>query len=158
MPETPTLSESEVEGAQAAAALARAELTCPFGPSFFLGHLGRFVRDHCPDPKENLPTVQIRLADGTALDLCHIIGISPHWVVFAVRDTAGRHEGMVIEIVPFDLIRRVSIQTRHAEGGAVGFLQTRPPAIIGAETLLHAAMPADRERAPETPSTDSEIR
>ena len=145
MSETPTRSESEAERVQAAGAFARADLMCPFGPSFFLGHLGRFVRDHCPDPEENLPTVQIRLADGTTLDLCHTIGVSPHWVVFAVRDAATRHEGMAIEIVPFELIRSVAIRTRHGEGGAVGFAQTRPPDVIGAETLLQAAMSPDHE-------------
>lgn len=145
MSETLTRSDSEAERVQAAAAFSRADLACPFGPSFFVGHLGRFVRDHCPDPTENLPTVQIRLADGTTLDLCHIIGVSPHWVMFAVRDAASRHEGMAIELVPFELIRSVSIRTRHADGGAVGFSQARPPDIIEAETLLRAAISPDRE-------------
>lgn len=54
----------DTERLEAATAFARADLACTFGPSFFLGHLGRFVRDHCPDPKENLPVVQVHLADG----------------------------------------------------------------------------------------------
>ena len=125
---------------EAATALIAADLACPFGPSFFLGHLGRFVRDHCPDPKENLPVVHVQLANSDTLDVCHIIGVSPRWVMLAVRDAANHHDSMAIEIVPYALIQRVSIRTRHAEGASIGFSETRAPAIIGAETLLHAAM------------------
>jgi hypothetical protein len=57
-------------------ALARADLTCPFGPSFFLTHLGRFVRVQCPDPSENPPVVQIRLADGITLDLLVVVSLA----------------------------------------------------------------------------------
>jgi len=77
MSESPSDTVDERARQQAAAAFVRADLACAFGPSFFLGHLGRFVRDQCPDPKENLPTVHVHLADGETLDVCHIIGISP---------------------------------------------------------------------------------
>lgn len=145
MSETDTRTASEAERAEAVAAFAQVDLTCTFGPSFFLSHLGRFVRDHCPDPKENLPMVQIRLADGATLDLCHIIGVSHRWVMFAVRDAATRQDGMAIELVPFELIRGVAIRPRHAEGGSVGFAQTRSPEIIAAENLLRAAMSPGRQ-------------
>jgi hypothetical protein len=140
MSDIETRSDDQAEKLGAAAAFTRADLACPFGPSFFLGHLGRFVRDHCPDPKENLPSVQVRLADGETLDLCHIIGVSPRWVMLAVRDAAGHQDGMAIELVPFEIIRSVRIRTRYAERGSVGFAQSRAPAIIAAETLLQAVM------------------
>jgi len=138
MSETP--DDNEAERLEAAAACARADRASTFGPSFFLGHLGRFVRDHCPVPEESLPMVQLRLADGQTLDLCHIIGVSPRWVMLAVRDAASRQEDMAIELVPFEMIHGVRIRTRHAAGTSVGFAQSRAPAIIAAETLLQAAM------------------
>ncbi len=147
MSRTSTRNKRAPEPEQAAPAVARADLTCPFGPSFFLGHLGRFVQDHCPDPKELLPAVQIRLADGTTLDLCHIIGVSPQWVMFAVRDTESHHEEMAIELVPFELIRGVSIRTRRAEGKMLGFKQAHTPEVIRAETLLQAVMPREHNEA-----------
>ena len=135
----------DTERLEAATAFTRADLACTFGPSFFLGHLGRFVRDHCPDPKENLPVVQVHLADGEILDLCHIIGVSPRWAMLAVRDAAGHGDSMAVELVPYELIRRVRIRTQRAESASIGFSQTRSPEIIGAETLLHAAMPPAHE-------------
>ena len=131
---------------ETATAFTRADFACPFGPSFFLVHLGRFVRNHCPDPNENLPVVQIRLADGETLELCHIIGVSPHWVMLAVHDSASPQDGMAVELVPFEVVRGVSIRTRRTQGSSVGFAQARSPEIIAAETLLRDAMPPGRAR------------
>jgi hypothetical protein len=143
MAEIQPRSDDEVHRLEAATAFTRADLACTFGPSFFMGHLGRFVRDRCPDPKENLPLVQLRLADGETLDVCHIIGVSPRWVMLAVRDAASHQDGMAIELVPYELVRRVCIRTRRAEGASIGFNQTRSPEIIAPETLLRAAMSPD---------------
>lgn len=142
MSDNPTANDARGTAAEAAAAFARAEFASTFGPGFFLGQLARFVRDHCPDPKENLPVVHLHLADGETLDVCHIIGVSPRWVMLAVRDSTIHRDGMAIEIVPFDLVRRVCIRTRRAaEGTSPGYAQMRPPQVVTAETLLQSAMP-----------------
>lgn len=147
MPETQARNGGETQKLEAASAFIAADRTCPFGPSFFLGHLGTFVRNHCPDPQENLPVVQIHLASAETLDVCHIVGVSPRWVMLAVRDGASHRDSMAIEMVPYALIQRVSIRAPHAESPSVGFSDTRAPAIIGAETLLHAAMSPQRRPA-----------
>lgn len=133
-------NENETDRAQAATAFIRADLACAFGPSFFLGQLGRFVRDRCPDPTEDLPTVHVHLADGASLDVCHIIGVSPRWVMLAVYDEDSHRDGMAIELVPYELIRRVAIATRRAEATSIGFSQPRPPEIVAPIALLRSAM------------------
>ena len=147
MSELPSDRADETARQQAVTAFVSADVTCAFGPSFFLGHLGRFVRDQCPDPKENLPIVQVHLADGATLDVCHIIGVSPRWVMLAVRDAGNHRDGMAVELVPFEIIRRVGIGTRRAEGASIGFAQIQPPEIIAPETLLRAAMAPDHSSA-----------
>lgn len=143
MAEIETHIGDQVEKTVDPAAFSRADLVCPFGPSFFLSYLNRFVRDHCPDPAEKLPGVQVRLAGGETLDVCHIIGVSSRWVMLAVRDTAGHSDGMAIELVPFERIQGVRIGTPHAEGTFVGFVQSRMPDIIDVNALLQAAMSPD---------------
>ena len=133
------------DDAAARKALSEADRAFTFGPSFFLLHLARFVRDSCPDPTERLPAVQLHLADGETLDVCHIIGVSPRWVMVAVADATGHREGMAIECVPFQLIHRVSIHTRRVEGASVGFRQHQSPSVIAAESLLQAAMAPHQE-------------
>ena len=142
MSDIPARSDVEAERLTAATAFTSADRACTFGPSFFLAQLGRFVRDRCPDPKENLPVVQVHLADGESLDVCHIIGVSPRWVMLAVRDTLSHRDGMGIELVPYEFIRRVCIRTRRkADGASVGLQQIQSPEIVAAETLLQAVMP-----------------
>ena len=139
----PELQSDRIDDAvqqQAATAFVRADVACSFGPSFFLGQLGRFVRDRCPEAAENLPLVQVRLADGETLDVCHIIGVSPRWVMLAVRDAGSHRDGMAVELVPYEIIRRVGIGSRRAEGSSIGFAQMVPPTIIAPETLLRTAM------------------
>ena len=140
MSELQNHTADEAARQQAATAFIKADLACAFGPSFFLGHLGRFVRDRCPEASENLPLVEVRLANGETLDVCHIIGVSPRWVMLAVRDATSHRDGMAVELVPYEIVHRVGIATRHGEGSSIGFAQTNPPQIIAPETLLRAAM------------------
>ena len=149
MSEVPGDVRERVEAATAAA-FVTADLACAFGPSFFLGHLGRFVRDRCPDAAENLPLVQVHLADGGTFDVCHIIGVSPRWVMLAVRDSASHRDGMAVELLPYESIRRVGIASRRAESSSIGFSQAHPPAIIEPETLLRAAMTPQAHTASDT--------
>jgi len=136
-----------------AAAFHKADAICPFGPSFFLGHLARFVRDQCPDPGERLPVVRLFLTDGEVLDLCHIIGIASRWVMLAVRDPGGPHDRMSVDLVPFELIRRVQISIQPAEGASIGFAQAHPPAVITPESLVRDAMtPPSVGASPTGPS------
>lgn len=121
------------------AAFARADEAFTFGPSFFLGHLGRYVRDHCPSPDEHLPNVQLRLADGQTLEVCHIAGVSPRWVMVAIRDAAHQNE-MAIDIVPYHMVHGVRIRSHHADTATVGFDHGHSPAVISAEVLLQSAL------------------
>jgi hypothetical protein len=121
-----------------------ADLASTFGPSFFLGHLARFVRNHCPDSNENLPLVELRLANGETIVLCHVIGVAPRWVMLAIREAKGEGGGMAIELIPYELICSVCIRSLDAKGRAIGFAQTRAPEIIAPETILRAAMAPSR--------------
>ena len=98
--------------------------TAPFGPGFFLGQLGAFARERCPDPGEALPVVELHLATGEVLDLCHVMGLAPSFVALAVRDAARSGTGeapMRTDLVPYSLISRVTIRSVRATGAHVGF-------------------------------------
>ena len=129
---------------EAAKAFARADLACHFGPSFFLRYLGSFVRDHCPDPGEHLPVVELRLVSGESLRLCHVVGVAPRWVMLAIPAVESHGGGMAIELLPYEAICSVCIRTRETGNGSIGFNQVRTPEIIAPEALLQAAMAQDR--------------
>ena len=138
----------------------------PFGPGFFLDQLRAFARDRCPDPAESLPLVELHLATGDVLDLCHVMGLAPAFVALAVREGPGRgsHEArMRTELVPYALITRVTIRPVEAGGAHVGFDLHRAPDVLesvaSAEETLRAAAAVGPEGAagrPEEPERPRE--
>lgn len=138
--------------------LARWEAALAFGPSFFLAHLGVYVRDRCPDPGEALPFVHLHLANGEVLDVCHVIGLTPRWVALAVYE--GTSRAMCTELVPYETITRITISPGHAQGNHLGFHQEAPPAVqeTAEETLSKAAVsePSPRRRRPIAEKTKVE--
>jgi hypothetical protein len=115
--------------------------SCPFGPSFFAHQLRAFVRARCPDPSEALPSVQLHLADGDAIEICHIIGIAPRWLALAVieehRPVAA--PTMRTEIVPYELVSRVTVRPFRPGSGHVGFEVERNPELLSGRDTPEAA-------------------
>ena len=104
-------------------------IDAPFGPGFFLGQLRAFARDGCPDPAEGLPTVHVHLATGDVLDLCHIVGLGASFVALAVREAEGEPRRMRTELVPYQLVARVTIRPPGG-GGHVGFDVDHAPRVL----------------------------
>ncbi len=128
----PTPPQTAAVDEAAITAMLRAARGHGFGPQFFLAHLAAFVRDRCPDPSEHLPHVQLWLAGGERVTICHVIAVGPQWVAIAARaDDArdGRME-MQTELIPYELIGRVTISGGPTRGRGIGFAQLHPPTII----------------------------
>lgn len=130
----------------AVAALLRSGGGHPFGPLFFLTQLAAFVRERCPEAGDRLPRVDLWVAGGEPIRVCHVIAIGPRWVAVAARDRDARDDAMVMrtELIPYELIGRVTIAGDVARGRGMGFDQARRPAIVGddrrtPEEMLHAA-------------------
>lgn len=128
----------------------------PFGPGFFLGQLRAFARDRCPDPGELLPSVELHLATGEILDLCHVMGLAPAFVALAVREARGGSGAdgapMRTELVPYAFITRVTIRPVRGTGPHVGFSQGHAPEVLPQarppEEMLRAAAGAPDARHP----------
>ena len=109
------------------AAIAAFSERWPFGPVFFLGQLGAFVRDKCPAPCEGLPVVEIHLAEGEVLDLCHVMGVAPTWVALAVNELNARDDEprMRTELVPYARIVQVTVRSCRSGKPDIGFSDER---------------------------------
>jgi len=120
-PEPPTGADEQ--------ALARLlqSVRCPFGPRFFVEQLAVFVRDRCPDPAERLPRLDPWIAGGEPIAVCHVIALSPHWVAVAA---GGRGGEMRTEIIPYELLGRVTIGAGSPRGRGIGFDQDRRPLVL----------------------------
>ena len=100
-------------------------------------------------PGEALPRVTLHLADGEALDVCHVIALASDWVALAVYDPAQPlgSRAMATALVPYGSIARASIRAGLPHDPSLGFDAARRavvvtdtmPASRTAEELLRAA-------------------
>src|SRR3990172_9517764 len=129
---TPGDPEPDEVKEQFLAAMGEAALQYPFGPAFFLDQLRAFVRDRCPNPREGLPAVQLHLADGGALDVCHVLAVSPTWVALAITEVerAVSAAPMRTEFVPFGMISRVTVRSGARGEHHAGFNLDYRPAVV----------------------------
>lgn len=93
----------------------------PFGAEFFTTVLHDRVRASCEGRGEDVPVVELHLADGTTLDLCHIPTVERLWLaVEAYRDTTTCEE-MDLVFVPYEAVTRVTISMWHQGRRPIGF-------------------------------------
>ncbi|MBI2872554.1 MAG: hypothetical protein HYY00_05100 [Chloroflexi bacterium] len=104
-----------------------------FDASFYRQVLPERVARECQGHPESVPVVNLHLANGRTLDLCHIIHLADTW--FAVqyfRDTETCDD-MDIAFLPYELVATVTVSLHHAGSRRIGFrLGERPvPADVG---------------------------
>jgi hypothetical protein len=155
VPDGTTPADAEDVRGALSTLMAAVDARVPFGPGFFLTHLRAFVRDRCPDDSEALPIVELGLDTGEAIDVCHIIGVSPLFVALAARDARRGGEPvaqMRTELIPYMTIRRVTIRPAAPGGAAIGFDREKRPSVLthlpssdagSAETALARAAGVD---------------
>ena len=137
----PTTTVPKDNAARLQREMTETDSSCPFGPSFFLRQLRAFVRDRCPDPSEALPSVQIHLAEGDIIEVCHVIGIAPRWIALAAIEEhrATGAPTMRTEVIPYALISRVTVRPFRPEPGCVGFDTSRSAEVLSGRDSPEAA-------------------
>ena len=98
----------------------------PFGIAFFASVLTDRVRAVCDGAPEQIPVVELHLADGFTADLCHIPVLTPAWMMALVyRDKATCKE-MDTMFIPYSMVMRVTVSTWHRSQRPAGFLLSAP--------------------------------
>lgn len=99
--------------------------------------------------------MEIHLADGDVLDLCHVMGVAPTWVALAISELEAREDAprMRTELVPYARIVQVTVRSSRIGEPGIGFRNERARRMFqdGAtceaspERALHAAAAAPPE-------------
>jgi hypothetical protein len=110
-----------------AAGRANASVGPPFGPEFFTTVLIERVRVACDGHPDEVPVVELHLADGYILDLCHIPMIERQWLAAqAYRDKEICKE-MDLMFIPYPLVTRVTVSMWHRNQRPIGFVLDQAP-------------------------------
>ena len=98
----------------------------PFGMDFFASVLTERVRLVCDGAPQQVPVVELHLADGFIPDICHIPVLTPAWMMALVyRDKATCKE-MDTMFIPYAMVMRVTVSTRHRNQRPAGFTLAAP--------------------------------
>ena len=112
--------EDEDEAALPAVVGAAASTDATPGPDFFRTQLADRVRARCSD-EADVPVVQLRLADGTTLDVCHIPTIERLWLAVEAFRDPETCEDMDLVFIPYETVTRVTVSARPQRERPIGF-------------------------------------
>lgn len=101
-----------------------------FGPQFFKQVLPDRVRAACAGHPERVPAVELHLADGPTLDLCHVPTVEPAWFAATVFRDHQTCEDMDLVFVPYTMVMRVTILLWPRSQRPAGFALPPSPAEV----------------------------
>ena len=93
----------------------------PFGPTFFATVLVDRVRALCDGHPGEVPVVELQLADGLTLDMCHVPAVQAEWVAVEAYRDRETCEDMDLVFVPYGFITRVTLSMWHPGQRPIGF-------------------------------------
>jgi hypothetical protein len=109
------------DSAGGGATAATVQASPPFGPAFFATVLNDRVRATCDGHPDAVPVVELHLADGLTLDLCHVPAVEALWLGVAAYRDRETCEDMDLVFVPYTMITRVTISMWHRSQRPIGF-------------------------------------
>ncbi len=92
-----------------------------FGPEFYASVLRDRVVSECHGEPGKVPVVNLHLANGRVLDLCHITYLSDRWLglqYFRDSETCG---DMDLAFLPYELVTMVTVSIHHPQERRLGF-------------------------------------
>jgi len=120
------------------------------GAMFDVGFYARvfpdLVQQECRRQAGKVPVVQFHLLDGSTLDICHVVQLGENWMVVAFFRDPETCEDMDFEVLPYELVVRITVSFHHPKSRRLGFALAESPELPaeGAKPGL----PADGGDAP----------
>ena len=96
-----------------------------FDANFHRSVLPEWIKTQCEGKPEGIPVVELRLADGALLDLCHIVNLADQWMAVAHFRDLGSCDEMDLAFVRFETVVRVDLSMHDPRSRRIGFDVTR---------------------------------
>lgn len=106
-----------------------------FDSDFYTEVLPQLVKTECAIGNSDVPVVELRLADGTMLDVCHILYLGPGWLAAACYPFGGPSSPLVTEFIRYDFVTRVTVSVQDTQKRQLGFdlLKSGTARLIGSQ-------------------------
>jgi hypothetical protein len=93
-----------------------------FDAAFFQKVFPEHVRAECQAQPDRVPVVELHLADGTKLDLCHVVFLADSWLAVAYYRGGHGETELDTAFLPYGVIARVTISLHPRSSRRVGFV------------------------------------
>ena len=85
-----------------------------FDSDFYATVLPDLIKSECAAEPGSVPVVELRLSDGTTLDVCHILALGPGWLAAACYSSDGPPAALTTEFVRHELVMRITVSMQGA--------------------------------------------
>ncbi|NUQ35870.1 MAG: hypothetical protein HUU29_13130 [Planctomycetaceae bacterium] len=93
----------------------------PFGPDFFRRRFAEYIRQYCKLNEDSTQVVEVVLASGAALDICHIEEIADEYLLLAVYLDTRTCEDIYRTYIRYDAIFQINVIDKPVSSRPVGF-------------------------------------
>ena len=123
-----------------------------FDRQFFGTILPEHVRAEVLANPGKVPVIELHLAGGGVLDLCHIVRLSDAWLAVAHFCRDDDVDDTDVAFLPYLTIIRVSLGMRDKQERQIGFSMTSPPLESPTGVLVPTAVGTTRGIQQTSPS------
>jgi hypothetical protein len=117
-----------------------------FDAQFYRTALAEYVtQQQCRIPSGHVPVLQLSLADGGTLDICHIIALADTWLSVAYFRDPFQDDETDTAFLPYGLVQRILLSAHSPSVRRIGFDITRSAKALApppASALPASALPA----------------
>jgi hypothetical protein len=99
-----------------------------FDANFYRTVLPGWVKTQCEGRPEGVPVVELRLADGAALDLCHIVSLDGQWMAVSHFRDIETCDDMDLAFLRYETVTRIGLSMHDPKSRRIGFNVGRTPA------------------------------
>lgn len=92
-----------------------------FESAFFESVLPDRIRQRCVEQSGHVPVVELHLADGDSLDLCHIVHLADRWLLVAFYRDPAKCSDMDLAFLGYDTIKRITVSMHDPHSRRLGF-------------------------------------
>jgi hypothetical protein len=123
-----------------------------FDSAFYQAMLPDAVKQQCQTVPGQVPVVELHLADGTTLDLCHIVALAPTWLAVVYFHNPAEGDEVEQAFLPYRLVQWITLSAHPSHVRHIGFDVERSVA------ATQRALVAPEASAPGAASESAEDR
>src|SRR5574341_1750905 len=98
-----------------------------FDAGFYRTVLPWWIRTQCEGKLRGVPVVELRLADGAVLDVCHLVNLADQWMAISHFRDAETCDDMDMAFIRYETVMRINVSMHDPKSRRIGFDVTKSP-------------------------------